>query len=108
MFEMFCNTSRFCTVLEYCDGNDLDFLLKQHKTVPEREVRFGPFYHFACLLKNIHVISDRRETLKTVTPVLIVFLFTHRRNLLLRRYVFVCLLFVCLFIQRKNKLIAVF
>lgn len=30
---------RFCTVLEYCDGNDLDFLLKQHKTVPEREVR---------------------------------------------------------------------
>ena len=29
----------FCTVLEYCDGNDLDFLLKQHKTVPEREVR---------------------------------------------------------------------
>ena len=29
---------RFCTVLEYCDGNDLDFLLKQHKTVPEREV----------------------------------------------------------------------
>ncbi|CAH3189946.1 unnamed protein product, partial [Porites lobata] len=31
-------SSLFCTVLEYCDGNDLDFLLKQHKTVPEREV----------------------------------------------------------------------
>lgn len=29
----------FCTVLEYCDGNDLDFLLKQHKTVPEREAK---------------------------------------------------------------------
>ena len=34
------NIFRFCTVLEYCDGNDLDFLLKQHKTVPEREVSF--------------------------------------------------------------------
>ncbi|CAH3186499.1 unnamed protein product, partial [Porites lobata] len=29
----------FCTVIEYCDGNDLDFLLKQHKTVPEREAK---------------------------------------------------------------------
>ncbi|CAH3186504.1 unnamed protein product, partial [Porites lobata] len=29
----------FCTVLEYCNGNDLDFLLKQHKTVPEREAK---------------------------------------------------------------------
>ena len=34
----FLDLLRFCTVLEYCDGNDLDFLLKQHKTVPEREV----------------------------------------------------------------------
>ena len=40
-YLFFCGSSlifRFCTVLEYCDGNDLDFLLKQHKTVPEREV----------------------------------------------------------------------
>ena len=30
---------RFCTVLEYCEGNDLDFFLKQHKTIPEKESR---------------------------------------------------------------------
>jgi len=30
---------RFCTVLEYCDGNDLDFYLKQNKVIPEREAR---------------------------------------------------------------------
>ena len=29
---------RFVTVLEYCDGNDLDFLLKQQKMIPEKEV----------------------------------------------------------------------
>ena len=37
-WRVFAWSFRFCTVLEYCDGNDLDFLLKQHKTVPEREV----------------------------------------------------------------------
>ncbi|KAI6237831.1 BMA-TLK-1, isoform e [Aphelenchoides besseyi] len=29
----------FCTVLEYCDGNDLDCYLKMHKTIPEKEAR---------------------------------------------------------------------
>ena len=29
---------RFCTVLEFVTGNDLDFLLKQNKTIPEKEV----------------------------------------------------------------------
>lgn len=29
----------FCTVLEYCDGNDLDFYLKQNKSIPEKEAR---------------------------------------------------------------------
>ncbi|XP_074659089.1 serine/threonine-protein kinase tousled-like 1 [Tubulanus polymorphus] len=29
----------FCTVLEYCNGNDLDFYLKQNKIIPEREAR---------------------------------------------------------------------
>lgn len=29
----------FVTVLEYCDGNDLDFMLKQYKTIPEKEVK---------------------------------------------------------------------
>lgn len=26
-------------MLEYCDGNDLDFCLKQNKIIPEREAR---------------------------------------------------------------------
>lgn len=30
---------RFCTVLEYCEGNDLDFYLKQHKLMTEKEAR---------------------------------------------------------------------
>lgn len=32
-------TFRFCTVLEYCDGNDLDFYLKQNKLMSEKEGR---------------------------------------------------------------------
>lgn len=31
--------SRFCTVLEYQKGNDLDFYLKQNKSIPEKEAR---------------------------------------------------------------------
>lgn len=34
-----CACFRFCTVLEYCDGNDLDFYLKQNKSIPEKEAR---------------------------------------------------------------------
>ncbi|RZF47045.1 hypothetical protein LSTR_LSTR012303 [Laodelphax striatellus] len=37
VFEIDPNS--FCTVLEYCDGHDLDFYLKQHKTIAEREAR---------------------------------------------------------------------
>lgn len=37
VFEIDANS--FCTVLEYCDGHDLDFYLKQHKSIPEREAR---------------------------------------------------------------------
>ncbi|KAL0190302.1 hypothetical protein M9458_013000, partial [Cirrhinus mrigala] len=29
----------FCTVLEFCEGNDLDFYLKQHKLMSEKEAR---------------------------------------------------------------------
>ncbi|GMT19429.1 hypothetical protein PFISCL1PPCAC_10726, partial [Pristionchus fissidentatus] len=29
----------FCTVLEYCGGNDLDFYLKQNKSISEKEAR---------------------------------------------------------------------
>uniref|UniRef100_A0A8C6UT22 non-specific serine/threonine protein kinase n=1 Tax=Neogobius melanostomus TaxID=47308 RepID=A0A8C6UT22_9GOBI len=33
------DTDTFCTVMEYCDGNDLDFYLKQHKLMSEKEAR---------------------------------------------------------------------
>ncbi|KAL3967775.1 glycerol-3-phosphate dehydrogenase [Sarotherodon galilaeus] len=33
------NTDSFCTVLEYCEGNDLDFYLKQNKSMTEKEGR---------------------------------------------------------------------
>ncbi|XP_062302110.1 serine/threonine-protein kinase tousled-like 2 isoform X1 [Osmerus eperlanus] len=33
------DTDSFCTVLEYCEGNDLDFYLKQHKLMCEKEGR---------------------------------------------------------------------
>lgn len=40
LFDVFeIDNNSFCTVLEYCDGNDLDFYLKQTKTIPEREAR---------------------------------------------------------------------
>ncbi|XP_076361504.1 serine/threonine-protein kinase tousled-like 2 isoform X5 [Tachypleus tridentatus] len=37
VFEIDANS--FCTVLGYCDGHDLDFCLKQHKSIPEKEAR---------------------------------------------------------------------
>ena len=37
VFEI-CGNS-FCTVLEFCDVHDLDFLLKQNKAIPEKEAR---------------------------------------------------------------------
>lgn len=40
LFDSFViDQNSFCTVLEYCDGNDLDFVLKQQKTIGEREAR---------------------------------------------------------------------
>ncbi|CAG0882924.1 unnamed protein product [Cyprideis torosa] len=40
LFDVFeIDANSFCTVLEYCDGHDLDFYLKQHKQIPERECR---------------------------------------------------------------------
>jgi tousled-like kinase len=40
LFDVFeIDINSFCTVLEYCDGNDLDFFLKQNKTIPEKEAR---------------------------------------------------------------------
>ncbi|XP_065212403.1 serine/threonine-protein kinase tousled-like 2 [Planococcus citri] len=37
VFEIDANS--FCTVLEYCSGHDLDFYLKQHKVIGEKEAR---------------------------------------------------------------------
>lgn len=37
VFEIDPNS--FCTVLEFVTGNDLDFLLKQNKTIPEKEAK---------------------------------------------------------------------
>jgi tousled-like kinase len=40
LFDVFVLTADcFCTVLEYCDGCDLDFYLKQFKILTEREAR---------------------------------------------------------------------
>uniref|UniRef100_A0A915EVB0 Protein kinase domain-containing protein n=1 Tax=Ditylenchus dipsaci TaxID=166011 RepID=A0A915EVB0_9BILA len=40
LFDLFTiDNDSFCTVLDYCDGNDLDFYLKQHKQIPEKEAR---------------------------------------------------------------------
>uniref|UniRef100_F7A0P7 Serine/threonine-protein kinase tousled-like 1-B n=1 Tax=Ciona intestinalis TaxID=7719 RepID=F7A0P7_CIOIN len=36
-FEVDINT--FCTVMEFCGGNDLDFYLKQHRLMGEKEAR---------------------------------------------------------------------
>lgn len=37
VFEI--DNNSFCTVLEYCEGNDLDFYLKQNKLISEKEAR---------------------------------------------------------------------
>uniref|UniRef100_A0A1I7X6Y1 Protein kinase domain-containing protein n=1 Tax=Heterorhabditis bacteriophora TaxID=37862 RepID=A0A1I7X6Y1_HETBA len=40
LFDLFTiDNHSFCTVLEYCPGNDLDFYLKQNKSVSEKEAR---------------------------------------------------------------------
>ena len=44
LFDVFeIDANSFCTVLEYCDGHDLDFYLKQHKIIGEREARCERF-----------------------------------------------------------------
>uniref|UniRef100_A0A5K3F758 Protein kinase domain-containing protein n=1 Tax=Mesocestoides corti TaxID=53468 RepID=A0A5K3F758_MESCO len=40
VFDVFdIDHDAFCTVQEYCEGNDLDFFLKQNKIIPEREAK---------------------------------------------------------------------
>lgn len=53
MFEIDANS--FCTVLEYCDGHDLDFYLKQHKTIPEREAR--------SIIMQVNIFSQKNFTI---------------------------------------------
>ncbi|EUB65001.1 Serine/threonine-protein kinase tousled-like protein [Echinococcus granulosus] len=40
VFDVFdIDHDAFCTIQEYCEGNDLDFFLKQNKVIPEREAK---------------------------------------------------------------------
>ncbi|GIY58869.1 hypothetical protein CDAR_463191 [Caerostris darwini] len=52
VFEIDPNS--FCTVLEYCDGHDLDFYLKQHKNIPEREAR-------CIIMQVVHALKYLNE-----------------------------------------------
>ncbi|UYV68996.1 TLK2 [Cordylochernes scorpioides] len=52
VFEIDANS--FCTVLEYCDGHDLDFYLKQHKSIPEREAR-------CIIMQVVHALKYLNE-----------------------------------------------
>lgn len=58
LFDLFTiDNDSFCTVLEYCDGNDLDFYLKQHKQIPEKEARCIIMQVFIILLKLFLVFN---------------------------------------------------
>jgi len=47
----------FCTVLEYCEGNDLDFYLKQNKCIPERDAK-----SLICqLVSALRYLNDRKN-----------------------------------------------
>jgi tousled-like kinase len=55
LFDVFeIDSNSFCTVLEYCDGHDLDFYLKQHKFIPEREAR-------SIIMQVVHALKYLNE-----------------------------------------------
>ncbi|XP_054165508.1 serine/threonine-protein kinase tousled-like 2 [Oppia nitens] len=55
LFDVFeIDANSFCTVLEYCDGHDLDFYLKQHKSIPEREAR-------SLIMQVVHALKYLNE-----------------------------------------------
>lgn len=55
LFDVFeIDSNSFCTVLEYCDGHDLDFYLKQHKCIPEREAR-------SIIMQVVHALKYLNE-----------------------------------------------
>ena len=52
----------FCTVLEYCEGEDLDTYLKMNQTVPEKEAhciisQVFRFALFSSLFTHIRVLK---------------------------------------------------
>jgi tousled-like kinase len=50
----------FCTVLEHCDGGDLEQTLKERKTLPEREARSIIMQVFV----GLKYLNERRERVK--------------------------------------------
>ena len=55
LFDVFeIDANSFCTVLEYCDGHDLDFYLKQHKCIAEREAR-------SIIMQVVHALKYLNE-----------------------------------------------
>ncbi|XP_022251379.1 serine/threonine-protein kinase tousled-like 2 isoform X2 [Limulus polyphemus] len=52
VFEIDANS--FCTVLGYCGGHDLDFCLKQHKSIPEKEAR-------CIIMQVVHALKYLNE-----------------------------------------------
>ncbi|XP_022246483.1 serine/threonine-protein kinase tousled-like 2 isoform X2 [Limulus polyphemus] len=52
VFEIDANS--FCTVLSYCGGHDLDFYLKQHKSIPEKETR-------CIIMQIVHALKYLNE-----------------------------------------------
>lgn len=59
LFDLFTiDNHSFCTVLEYCTGNDLDFYLKQNKCISEKEAR-------SIIMQVVTMIVDSPLPLKT-------------------------------------------
>ncbi|KAF1744433.1 hypothetical protein MXB_374 [Myxobolus squamalis] len=54
VFEI--DNDSFATIMEYCDGNDLDSLLKQQKCIPEREAR----YIIVQVVLALRYLNERR------------------------------------------------
>lgn len=62
LFDLFTiDNHSFCTVLEYCDGNDLDFYLKQNKQIPEKEAR-SIIMQVSLLLQISEKCTDNKNT----------------------------------------------
>jgi len=69
VFEIDANS--FCTVLEYCEGGDMDSYLKQHKCLPEREAKCIVAQIFSGLKYLLPIVSLRLS-------LIILFLTQHR------------------------------